>query len=116
MVVAVAVFDLYLPFCRGLKEKRAFVRPLKTRLRGDFQISASEVGAQDVLQRAVIGVSAVGADRAALEPLFEKVSRYVASFAEAEGAEVLAEKSEFLAYGDVSRPGSVFGEKERHGA
>ena len=43
MVVAIALFDFHLPVCRGLKEKRAFLRPLKTRLRGDFGISAAEV-------------------------------------------------------------------------
>ena len=52
MVVAIAVFDFHLPGCRGLKEKRAFLRPLKTRLRGDFEISAAEVAHQDLLQRA----------------------------------------------------------------
>ena len=60
MVVALAVFDFHLPSCRGLKEKRAFLRPLKSRLRGGFEISASEVAHHDLLQRAAVGVVAVG--------------------------------------------------------
>ena len=46
MVVAIAVFDFHLPSCRGLKEKRAFLRPLKARLRGEFEISAADVEAR----------------------------------------------------------------------
>ena len=60
MVVALAVFDFHLPSCRGLKEKRAFLRPLKTRLRGGFEISAAEVAHQDLLQRAAVDVGAAG--------------------------------------------------------
>ena len=33
MVLAYAVFDLHLPGCRGLKEKRMIVRSLKARIR-----------------------------------------------------------------------------------
>ena len=109
MVVALALFDVHLPACRGLKEKRAFLRPLKTRLRGDFGISAAEVAHQDLLQRAALGVAAVGPDRAGLEPLLEKVTGWVEGFAEENGAEVLDVCREFLSWGDVGDPGRPFG-------
>lgn len=109
MVVAIAVFDFHLPHCRGLKEKRAFLRPLKAKLRGDFEISAAEVGHQELLQRAVLGVAAVGPDRAALEPLLAKVSGYVEGYAEESGAEMASARHEFLSYGDVAAPGHGFG-------
>ena len=109
MVVAIAVFDFHLPGCRGLKEKRAFLRPLKARLRGDFEISASEVAHQDLLQRAALGVAAVGAGREALEPLLARVVRWVESYAEENGAEMASVKHEFLNYGDVGALGSPFG-------
>lgn len=112
MVVAVAVFDFHLPHCRGLKEKRAFLRPLKSRLRGDFEISASEVAHQDLLQRAVVGIAAVGPDRAALEPLLAKVAGFVEAYAEESGAEVASAQREFLSYGDVAAAGSGFGAGE----
>jgi uncharacterized protein YlxP (DUF503 family) len=110
VVVAIAVFVFHLPGCRGLKEKRAFLRPLKTRLRGDFEISASEVAHQDLLQRAALGVAAVGAGREALEPLLAKVVGWVESYAEENGAELASVKHEFLNYGDVGALGSPFGE------
>ncbi len=109
MVVAVAVFDFHLPHCRGLKEKRAFLRPLKARLRGDFEISAAEVAHQDLLQRAALGVAAVGPDRSALEPLLSKVGAFVESWAEEAGAEMAWTRQEFLTYGDVGAPGNGFG-------
>jgi hypothetical protein len=112
MVVAVALFDFHLPHCRGLKEKRAFLRPLKAKLRGVFEISAAEVAHQDLLQRAVVGVAAVGSDRGALEPLLAKVSAFVEAYAEENGAEIAASPQEFLSYGDVAAPGALFGAGE----
>lgn len=109
MVVAVAVFEFHLPQCRGLKEKRAFLRPLKTRLRGDFSVSAAEVAHQDLLQRAAIGVAAVGPDREALEPLLEKVLGYVEGYTEESGNELANARREFLTYGGVGEPGDAFG-------
>ncbi|MBK9088654.1 MAG: DUF503 domain-containing protein [Holophagales bacterium] len=109
MVVALAVFDFHLPSCRGLKEKRAFLRPLKARLRTGFEISAAEVAHQDLLQRAAVGVVAVGPDRSALEPLLSRVVEYVEGWAEESGVELTSLRSEFLEYGDVGAAGSSFG-------
>ncbi len=109
MVVAVALFEFHLPQSRGLKEKRAFVRPLKTRLRNEFAVSAAEVAHQDLLQRAAIAVAAVGADREALEPLLQKIVGFVERTAEDEGVELSGARREFLEYGDVGAPASHFG-------
>ena len=109
MVVALAVFDFHLPACRGLKEKRAFLRPLKSRLRGGFEISASEVAHHDLLQRSAVAVAAVGPDRSALEPLLGRVVAFVEGWAEESGVELTGLRSEFLASGDVGAAGSSFG-------
>ena len=77
MVIAYAVFDLHLPGCRGLKEKRMIVKSLKSRIRSDFQVSAAEVGDQDLLQRARLGVAAVGPDQAPLDALLQSILRFV---------------------------------------
>jgi uncharacterized protein YlxP (DUF503 family) len=109
MIVAIAVFDFHLPHCRGLKEKRAFLRPLKARLRGDFEISAAEVAHQELLQRAAVGVAAVGPDRDALEPLLARVASWVESYAEDSGVEIAGQRQEFVSFGDVGEPGHPFG-------
>ena len=77
MVIAYALFDLHLPGCRGLKEKRMIVKSLKSRIRNEFEISASEVGDQDLLQRSQIGVAVVGPDQAPLDALLQNVLRFV---------------------------------------
>jgi hypothetical protein len=77
MVLAYAVFDLHLPGCRGLKEKRMIVRSLKARLRNEFEVSAAEVGAQDLLQRAELGVAAIGPDQIPLDALLQNILHFV---------------------------------------
>jgi uncharacterized protein YlxP (DUF503 family) len=77
MVLAYAVFDLHLPGCRGLKEKRMIVRSLKARIRNEFEVSAAEVGSQDLLQRAELGVAVVGPDQAPLDAVLQKILGFV---------------------------------------
>ena len=77
MVIAYALFDLHLPGCRGLKEKRMIVQRLKTRIRNDFEVSVAEVGEQDLLQRAQLGVGVVGPDQEPLDALLQRVLGFV---------------------------------------
>ena len=77
MVLAYALFDLHLPGCRGLKEKRMVVKSLKARIRNEFEVSAAEVGCQDLLQRAQLGVAAIGPDQAPLDALLQNILRFV---------------------------------------
>ncbi len=53
------------------------VKSLKARIRNQFEISAAEVGDQDLLQRAQIGVAAVGPNQAPLDALLQDVLRFV---------------------------------------
>ena len=93
MVIGYAVFDLHLPGCRGLKEKRMIVKSLKTRIRNDFEVSASEVDSQDLLQRARIGVAAVGPEQPPLDALLQHVLRFVEENLD---GEILDYKNEFI--------------------
>jgi len=77
MVIAYALFDLYLPGCRGLKEKRMIVKSLKSRIRNEFEVSAAEVGDQDLLQRSLLGVAVIGPDQQPLDALLQNVLRFV---------------------------------------
>jgi uncharacterized protein len=77
MVLAYALFDLHLPGCRSLKEKRMIVRSLKARLRNEFEVSAAEVGSQDLLERAELAVAAVGPDQVPLDQLLQKILTFV---------------------------------------
>jgi uncharacterized protein len=93
MVLAYAVFDLHLPGCRGLKEKRMIVRSLKTRLRNEFDVSAAETGSQDLLERAELAVAAVGPDQAPLDALLQKILTFVENNLD---GELLGYRNEFI--------------------
>jgi uncharacterized protein YlxP (DUF503 family) len=93
MVIAYAVFDLHLPGCRGLKEKRMIVKSLKTRIRTEFQVSAAEVADQELLQRARIGVAAVGGEQPPLDALLQRILHFVEENLD---GEVLQYRNEFI--------------------
>ena len=69
------------------------VKSLKSRIRNDFEVSAAEVGGQDLLQRAEIGVAVVGPDQAPLDALLQNILSFVESNLD---GEVLEYRNEFL--------------------
>ncbi len=63
MVVGVVVWELHVPGCQSLKDKRQVVKSLKDRLHVKFNVSAAETAHQELLQRAEIAVCVVSGDR-----------------------------------------------------
>ncbi|MCE7871702.1 DUF503 domain-containing protein [bacterium CPR1] len=95
MYVGICRYDLHLlSGPQSLKEKRAVVRRLRDRLR-NLQLSAAEVDAQDLWQRAVLGVACVGADAGVARGQLEAAGKLIASLPE---VEVLGEDLEVMAY------------------
>lgn len=72
MVVASQTWQLSLPGCASLKEKRSVVRSLKDRLQSRFRLSVSETGLQDVLGRAELSVALVATDRTLAESVLDR--------------------------------------------
>jgi len=77
MVVAVQTWELSLPGCSSLKEKRSVVRSLKDRLRNKFKASVAETDHQDVLVRAAVTLALVTTDRRSAESMLDKADRFV---------------------------------------
>ena len=77
MVLAYAVYDLNLPGCRGLKDKRMVLRSLKSRIRNKFEVSVAETGHQDRHQRAELAVAVVGPDQVPLDALLQEILSFV---------------------------------------
>ena len=75
MVVGIASLRFVIPGSHSLKDKRRCLRPVKDRLRAQFNVSVAEVDAQDVWQTAVLGIAAVGTDRAFVEGLLDQAVR-----------------------------------------
>ena len=84
MHAAAVVFDLHLPACGSLKEKRQIVRPIVEGLRNRHRVAASEVAGHDLWQRARIGVAAVAESAARLDQVLANAERFVWSHPEVE--------------------------------
>jgi len=80
MLVSAARFDLRVPGCTSLKEKRHVVKTLIASLRGTFNLAVAEVDHQDLWQRAAIGVAAVAGERYHLTKVMHEVERHVERF------------------------------------
>ncbi len=75
MFVGVLRLTFHIPHARSLKDKRSVVRRFRDRVRARFDVSIAEVGAQDLLQRAVFGVSVVSGDAAVCDSVLAQVAR-----------------------------------------
>lgn len=83
MHVAVAIYEIHIPQARSLKEKRSVVRSLRDRIRNKWEVSAAEVGHQDLHQRARIGVAAIASGGAQVEGMLEKIAETIEASGEA---------------------------------
>lgn len=77
MVVASLTWELNLPGCASLKEKRSVIRSLRDRLRSRFNVSVAETGLQDVHSRAQLTIALVASDGRLAESILDKVDRFV---------------------------------------
>lgn len=73
MVVGIGIITFRLHDCRSLKEKRKVIKAIIARLRNNFNASISEIGLNDVYQRAEIGFSIVGNDRQVINSKIDKL-------------------------------------------
>ena len=84
MLVALERFDLRIPACHSLKEKRHVVKTLTHAIRSSFNVSVAEVDHLDLWQRTALGVAAVGASEYHLRKVLHEVDKLVDRWAEVE--------------------------------
>ena len=75
--VGILTLHIHLAGCVSLKEKRGRIRPLLTRIRREFNISAAEVDHLDVWQDALIACALVSNERPHIEKSLQKVVGWV---------------------------------------
>ena len=73
MIVASCLLTLHLPDARSLKDKRQVLQGLLRKLRDRHNVSALEVGSQDLWQKAELGVALAARDRTDAERRLERV-------------------------------------------
>jgi hypothetical protein len=93
MIVGVAALEIQVHGSNSLKEKRGVVQSICRRLRGRFPLAVAEVGGQDLWQRALLAVAAVGSDAVVVRSALD---RAVAFVEELHLAEVLHSEVEIL--------------------
>jgi uncharacterized protein YlxP (DUF503 family) len=79
MFVAVARLELHLPEAGSLKEKRAVIQSLTTRLRNQFRVAVAEVDHLDSHHVGVLGVAALSNAEGHAREVLASCVRYVES-------------------------------------
>ncbi len=76
MIVGACRISILIPESRSLKERRRVVNALKTRLRGRFNISVSEVDSRENWKRSILGVATVGSTKRFANQILSKVVQF----------------------------------------
>ncbi len=84
MLVALERFDLRIPGCGSLKEKRHVVKTLSNALRSKFNVAVAEVDHQELWQRAAIAAAAVGNEAYHVKKVMHEVEKFVDRWMEVE--------------------------------
>jgi uncharacterized protein YlxP (DUF503 family) len=84
MLVAVERFDLRIPACGSLKEKRHVVKTLTNGIRSKFNVAVAEVDHHELWQRTTIAVAAVAGEAYHARRVMHEVEKLVDRWAEVE--------------------------------
>lgn len=79
MVIGILTIALEIPGANSLKDKRQVLKSLIENIRNKFNVSAAEVGDNDVWRRAVIGIACVSNDNGMANRMLDKVGDYIES-------------------------------------
>ena len=77
MIVGTLELVLVIRGCASLKEKRSVLKPIKESIRRKFNVSVAEVEDQDMHQKAVLAVAAVGNEKRFVESVLTQVGNHV---------------------------------------
>ncbi|HEX9049017.1 MAG TPA: DUF503 domain-containing protein [Anaeromyxobacter sp.] len=97
---------LHLPDPGSLKSKRHLLRSAIDRVKAKFNVSIAEVAENDLWQKSVVGVAAVGNDHAFVNESLDKVADFVASMHGGQ-IQVTARDIEIVPYGDGVGEGAM---------
>ncbi len=86
MIIGSAAVECIIYDAHSLKEKRAVLQRILSRLKQQFNVSVSEVDYQDVWQRTKIAIVAVGPVKVSAERELQNAFKLIDSFPEIERA------------------------------
>lgn len=76
-LVALERFDIRIPGCGSLKQKRHVVKTLTSGIRGRFNVSVAEVDHHDLWQRTTLAVSAVAGETYHARRVMHEVEKFI---------------------------------------
>lgn len=91
MIVEAATIKLYAPLVHSLKEKRMVVKSLINKAKNKFNVSISEVDAQDIHQTIVLGLACVTGTVSHADSMIDSILKFIEDNIDAEIIEVQRE-------------------------
>lgn len=77
MHIGICTIELRLPGNGSLKGKRSIIKSILARIGREFNVSIAEVDAQNLWQRAVLGVACVSSSASYAHGLLERVVQWI---------------------------------------
>lgn len=91
MVVGILQFELLIRGAESIKDKRRVVVSVKDRLHREHQVSVAEVGLQDKMSAARLGLAVVGSDGRYVGQVLDRITLKLRSLTDAELGDVFRE-------------------------
>jgi uncharacterized protein YlxP (DUF503 family) len=91
MIIGVATVKLYAPWVHSLKEKRMVVKSVVSKVQNRFNVSISEIEAQDIHQTIILGVACVADTVKMAGSMIDTVITFIENHTEAEILEIQRE-------------------------
>jgi uncharacterized protein len=88
VLVALERFDLRIPGCGSLKEKRHVVKTLTSAIRSTFNVSVAEVDHHDLWQRTALAVAVASGEAYHAKKVLHEVEKLVDRWGEVEVIDV----------------------------
>jgi uncharacterized protein YlxP (DUF503 family) len=77
MALGLLSLQIHIPGCSSLKEKRSRIKPLLARLHREFNVSAAEIGQQDVWQDATLACAYVSNSPSHTQRTLQHVAHWI---------------------------------------
>ncbi|WMJ83765.1 DUF503 domain-containing protein [Oscillospiraceae bacterium LTW-04] len=91
MIIGVATIKLYVPWAYSLKEKRMVVKSIVSKVQNKFNVSISEIDAQDIHQTIILGIAYVTGDTRLADSMIDTVITFIEHHTEAEILDICRE-------------------------
>lgn len=76
-IVGICTIELHLPGIGSLKQKRSILKSMLARLHNTFNVSAAEVGHQDLWQSAMIAIASVSNSTTHTQQVLQNVMQWI---------------------------------------